>query len=55
MDNLHQLPCKAQQARRRKRRHIRCGHQRIGKVERAGRASFSFYKSMISARPRDRA
>ena len=50
MVNVYQLLSEAQPARRRKRRRIRrCGH-RIGKVERARRASFSLYKRMIGAR-----
>jgi hypothetical protein len=55
MGNVYQLPSAAQPAHRRKRRRIRRGRHRIGKVERARRASFSLYKSMISARPVDRA
>jgi hypothetical protein len=54
MNNLYQLRSGAQPARKHRRRRIRRGRHRIGKIERAGRASFSPYKSMISARPLDR-
>jgi hypothetical protein len=53
MRKLHQLLSETQLAR--KRRRIRRGHHRIGKVERARRASFSKYKRIMSARPVDRA
>jgi hypothetical protein len=53
MGNVYQLSSEVQPAR--KRRRIRRGRHRIGKVERARRASSSLYKRMIGARPVDRA
>jgi hypothetical protein len=54
MANIRQTPFGVQPARKRKRRRIRRGRQRIDKIERARRASFSLYKSMMSARPFER-
>jgi hypothetical protein len=51
MANVYQLPSEAQPAR--KRRRTRRGRHCMRKVERARRASFFLYKSMISARPVD--
>jgi hypothetical protein len=53
--NIYHAPSPAQPARRRKRWRICLGRHRIDKVERAGHAPFSLYKSMMSARPLDRA